>query len=457
MTEPQHPSGPSSSSVVERDPREVARESRASLVRVVRLVFGALLAVVTLSFMLRIDTGTLGGDPQQRLLEQWWVPLTASGVLGLFVIALDVLAPIKKLATVSGIVFGLLVGLIASFALSNIIDLLAQSYGWNTKEYWPEYLSAIKILLGISLCYLGVSTVLQTQDDFRLIIPYVEFARQIRGSRPMLLDSSVLIDGRIAELAGTGVLQTPLIVPRFIVLELQTLADSSDRLKRTKGRRGLDVITRLQRGANIDVTIDDGAQPGPDVGADQALLDMARSLPATILTTDSGLLRVASIQSVSALNLHDVAAALRPALIPGVAFELRIVRRGDQRRQGVGFLDDGTMVVVEDADDLIDQTLRVEVTSTMQTAAGRLAFARRLEGGAADQAEPSQPPSAPRPTSQRTMPPHEEAPHPDATPPHDDEPPGGSGADGGRGEVRPGPFPPRPPVRSPGPRNPRRG
>jgi len=442
-----------------RDPRDIARENRASLIRVVRLVFGALLAVVTLSFLLRIDTGVLGNNPGQKLLEQWWVPLTASGVLGLFVIALDVLAPVKKLATVSGIFFGLLVGLVASFALSNIIDLLAQSYGWNSKEFWPEYLSAVKILLGISLCYLGISTVIQTQDDFRLVIPYVEFARQIRGPRPMLLDSSALIDARIAELATTGIIQTPIIIPRFIVLELQTLADSSDKLKRAKGRRGLEIITRLQRSANIDVSIDDTQAPG--VGADQMLLELARLMPATVVTTDTGLLRVASIQGISALNLHDVAAALRPALIPGTSLVLRIARAGDQRRQGVGYLDDGTMVVVEEAADDLDQSLRVEVTSTMQTAAGRLVFARRLDqperrGSAIAQAAAAEPGGQPLLDAPDAEEP-EQGPNEFNDPNDHDDGPRDDFKPDGPPPSRPGPFPPKRPVRSPGPRNPRRG
>jgi uncharacterized protein YacL len=258
---------------------------------------------------------------------------------------------------------------------------------------------AIKVIIGICCVYLTISIVLQTQDDFRLVIPYVEFAKQLRGPKPLLLDTSALIDARIADLAQTGFVQVPLVVPAFVVLELQTLADSSDKLKRAKGRRGLEIVTRLQRTPGLDVTIDQTPMPGKAV--DQMLVELARQMPATIVTADAGLMRVANIQSVRVLNLNDVANALKPALIVGSSLVITIVKPGEQAGQGVGYLDDGTMIVVSDAGAYVGAELRVEVTSALQTSAGRLIFARPADvaGNEAPSQDLDEPAQAPEPAA----------------------------------------------------------
>jgi rRNA-processing protein FCF1 len=216
--------------------------------------------------------------------------------------------------------------------------------------------------------------VLQTQDDFRLVIPYVEFSKQIRGVRPVLVDTSALVDGRIADIAATNFVQSPLVIPRFVVQELQTLADSGDAMKRSKGRRGLDVITKLQRQGTVDVSIDDTYVSGKAV--DQMLVELARVTGAMVLTGDVGLARVASINSVMVLNLNDLANATRMSLVPGETITLRLMKPGEQRGQGVGYLPDGTMVVAEDGGGHIGETVQMTVTSSLQTSAGRLIFAR---------------------------------------------------------------------------------
>jgi uncharacterized protein YacL len=208
----------------------------------------------------------------------------------------------------------------------------------------------------------------------------VEFAKQIRGPRPLLLDSSALIDARIVDLATTGMVQTPMVAPRFVLLELQALADSSDKLNRTKGRRGLDAVAKLQRTPGVDITVDETPMPGKSV--DQMLVELARIMPAVVVTTDANLNRVAGIQNVPVLNLNDVANALKPSLIPGSEMTIAVIRAGEQAGQGIGYLDDGTMVVIEDGEGAVGGETRVEVTSAMQTSAGRLIFARNLEGDA---------------------------------------------------------------------------
>ncbi|MFG0273547.1 MAG: PIN/TRAM domain-containing protein, partial [Phycisphaerales bacterium] len=165
-----------------------------------------------------------------------------------------------------------------------------------------------------------------------------------------------------------------IIVPRFVLAELQLLADSSDRMKRARGRRGLDIVTRLQKAPRLDVSIDDFATAGK--GVDTALVEVAHALNAVIVTTDTGLARVAKIQSIPILNVNDLANSLKPNVIPGEALALQVMKQGEQAGQGVGYLDDGTMVVVEDGAKWIGQHVTISVTSSMQTSAGRLIFGR---------------------------------------------------------------------------------
>src|SRR5690606_8027648 len=182
-----------------------------------------------------------------------------------------------KIGMLVSIYLGLLAAILATLALGYLIDLLA--YLWGVTEAPGDSNALVnfaKVIIGIALAYLCITTVLQTQDDFRLVIPYVEFAKQIRGPRPLLLDYSALIDARIADLGQTGIIQSPVIIPSFVIAELQLLADSQDKLRRARGRRGLDVITRIQRLATLDVSIDETPVPGKAM--DQMLVELARQL-----------------------------------------------------------------------------------------------------------------------------------------------------------------------------------
>ncbi len=324
--------------------------------------------------LLRVLGVTPTSDPgEKELLRLWYLTLGLAVVLGFVSITIDLLTKRKKIATLTGIFAGVVIGMLLTGALSFVIELLLKTYQLDST--WG---SMLKILVGICFCYLGVTIVLQTQDDFRLVIPYVEFAKQMRGVRPLMLDSSALIDGRIVDVAATGLVQAPIVIPRFVVLELQALADSADKLKRARGRRGLDMVGKLQRNGKLDISIDPKAVPGK--GVDQMIVELARQLDAMVVTTDSGLSRVASIQGVPVLNLHDLAVAVKPSLVTGETLELRLVKRGEQPQQGVGYLDDGTMVVVEDGREAIDQEVEVTVVSTLQTSAGRMIFAKLARG-----------------------------------------------------------------------------
>lgn len=353
------------------------------LLRVVRLSFFVLMLTFSFLALLQVrETNSI----TQSLAITWWVPVLFAIALFVIALAIDIATPKKKLSTIAGVFFGVLGGMVATIALGFLVDLLLESWVANPDaiETLKPIVNSIKILLGIALCYLGISTVLQTQDDFRLVIPYVEFAKQLRGVRPLLLDTSCLIDARIVDIAQTNFLLVPLVIPRFVLDELQRLSDSAEPAKRVRGRRGLDSAQRLQRIARLDISIDESHMPLKSV--DQMLVELAKAMPALVVTSDIGLARNAQIQGVGVLNLNDLANALKPSLLPGSAVSVRLIRQGEQPAQGVGYLDDGTMVVAEDGAGRIGQAVTLTVTGALQTSGGRLIFARLADGESRDDA-----------------------------------------------------------------------
>jgi uncharacterized protein YacL len=360
-------------------PLEAIQRQRTVLIQILRVTFFVLTFTVTILAIIEISKTRDTGQVEVDLARNWLIPVAAAIGLWAFFILADVLTARRKIATVGGILFGLMVGFIVAYGVGLIIDLLAQTWDFADSD---KIVGTTKVLFGIALCYLSISTVLQTQDDFRLVIPYVEFAKQLRGPRPLLLDTSALIDARIVDLVGTGIIQYPVVIPHFVIAELQTLADSDNKLKRARGRRGLDVITRLQRMPTLDLSIDETVIPGKAV--DQQLLELARRMPATILTTDLALGRIASIQNIRILNLNDVSNALKPSVIPGEPLSIKLIKPGEQAGQAVGYLEDGTMVVAEDGGNAIGQRVTLSITSTLQTSAGRMIFGRLSDGRMSD-------------------------------------------------------------------------
>ncbi len=321
--------------------------------------------------------------------------LVAVGISMAFVVA-DVLTPHKKLSAMSGVFLGLIAGLLAAYALSFVVDLFAlilipEEF---SKREGPTYnlFQGSKVLMGLITCYLSISLVLQTKDDFRFVIPYVEFTKQLRGPRPLVLDTSVIIDGRILDLIKTGFITGALIVPKFVLTELQTLADSADKLKRARGRRGLEILHKLQHtpgspgspgspttpGAagsfGAAVSIDDSEVEG--TGVDQKLINLSLHLQARLMTNDFNLAKVATLRDVDTLNLNDLATALRPVALPGENLRVKVIKPGEGAQQGVGYLDDGTMIVVENGRTYVGNEVDLVVTSTLQTTAGRMIFGR---------------------------------------------------------------------------------
>ena len=369
-----------------RPPRERGRSpggrQNRVLILAISLLFMVLLMVVTLLTLASQATpGDFGSSTFVGLL-------VAAAALGLVVVLADAVTPNKRLTSVVAVYLGICFGLIGALAIGALIDQVSRA--WEL-ERGPAaiYLQLAKAVIGIILCYLSVSVVLSTKDDFRLVIPYVEFSRQARGVLPLVLDTSVLVDGRIDELGHTGFLDAPLLVPQFVIDELQTLADSSDRTKRSRGRRGLDTVRRLQANAHLDVSVEERVVEG--VSVDHKLLELCRLEGFRICTTDSNLNKVCEIKGVAALNLNDLAGTLRTGVTTGDRLAIAIVKPGENPRQGVGFMPDGTMVVVEEGAARVGETIMVLVSNTLQTSAGRLVFAKPLAEDADDAIEAETP------------------------------------------------------------------
>src|SRR5437588_344262 len=170
-------------------------------------------------------------------------------LLGLLILITDVLVRNKQITTISAVYFGLLLGLLLGTLFSMALEPLVSDWAGTHRELGP----AIRMLLTVVCCYISISTLLQTKDEFRFIIPYVEFSKQVKGGRPLVLDTSVIIDGRVADICDTGIIDTKLIVPRFVLQELQSIADSSDKIKRNRGRRGLDMLKRMQNNPKVEL------------------------------------------------------------------------------------------------------------------------------------------------------------------------------------------------------------
>ncbi len=314
--------------------------------------------------------------------HQWKILATVGVALliSLGLVLLDLYTPRKRLSEISGAFLGLIVGMLAAYGLTFPVDYFGVLFPSTVPEGLIE---GIKVFVGVICVFGAISLILQTKDDFRFVVPYVEFAKQHRGHRPLIMDTSAIIDGRIVDVARTQILSGYVSVPRFVLNELQTIADSSDRLKRARGRRGLDILADMQRLTEIDVNIDDVQIDGATV--DQMLVNYCQETHARLVTADFNLAKVATVRGVDVINLNDIADALRPVVLPGERLEVQLIKPGESAGQGVGYRDDGTMVVVDHGRDHIGQTVTIIVTSMLQTSAGRMVFGRMKS--AADDAE----------------------------------------------------------------------
>jgi uncharacterized protein YacL len=287
-------------------------------------------------------------------------------VFALIIVLADRVLKGFSLRAFSSATFGLLLGLLFANLLvaSDVLRYQSDTVQW-----------AARLVVYGTFGYLGMMLAMRSnRDEFSLIIPYVRFARETTQREPLVVDTNVIIDGRIAELCATGFLSRALIVPRFVLGELQTLADSRDPIKRERGRRGLDILNQLQKSRELDLTIHETTGDA-DLSIDARLVRTAKLLQARLLTNDQALCQVARLQQVPALNLADLARALRPSATAGDELELNLVKEGRESHQAVGYLPDGTMIVVNHARAYLGKVATVVVSSALQTGAGRLIFA----------------------------------------------------------------------------------
>ena len=285
---------------------------------------------------------------------------------GGLLIAVDEMLKGFSLRAFSATTFGLFLGWLVALLVDHS-GLFGDAEG-NTR-------TLIRLGLFLSFGYIGMVLAMRSnKEDFSLIIPYVRFSPQNKPDNLLLLDTSVIIDGRIADLIEAKLIEGLVIVPRFVLLELQQIADSLDEVKRARGRRGFEMLNRLQHNTKIEVRIHDGDFPD-EKGVDAKIVRLASNLNAKLFTNDYNLAKVAGLQSVSCVNLHEIGHLMKAALIPGEIVQLKVVREGRDKGQGIGYLPDGTMVIVNNGHDQVGQTVSAHVLSTVQTGAGVLVFA----------------------------------------------------------------------------------
>ena len=291
------------------------------------------------------------------------------GLVGAVIIVSEIAMRKVSLRGLSSAVFGLILGLIMSKLVSDAFIL------FNLE---PQALSLIRTILTMILCYLSMAIAMRGKDEFNIIIPYVRLSRQDQTESVVVVDTSAIIDGRIVDICKTRFIEGKMVVPRFVLKELQQIADSSDPIKRQRGRRGLEVLNTIQKEMGIPVTIHD--EDFPEIKeVDAKLVKLAKLLEAKIFTVDFNLNRVAAIQGIKVLNINELANALKPVVFPGEVMEIKLLKEGKEHNQAVGYLDDGTMVVAEEARRFIGQSVKVAVTSVLQTQAGRMIFTK-IEG-----------------------------------------------------------------------------
>ena len=385
------------------------------LLYVVRAFYLLVMLALTLTLTFRKDVLDRG---QLFVTLFVVVPMIFAAAL----VAVDMLWKSKRLQALSGLFFGILSGLAIAYILSQTVTLVNRAFfepagavrtgdsrsgqpvnvnvevtvssqptsaptfrvgQSNTDDSFAQsdsdpVMNLIIAFLSASAVFMCISFILQTKDDFRFVIPYVEFTKQTKGARPILLDTSVIIDGRIADIAETRILESQVVVPRFVLAELQAIADSDDKLKRNRGRRGLDILNRLQTNDKLGIQILDARIPIVDDAADvdAKLVALAKHLDGRVVTNDYNLNKIAQLRGVDVININDLANALKPIVLPGETMQVKIIKPGEEAGQGVGYLEDGTMVVAEGGREAIGKDVTITVTSVLQTSAGRMIFGR---------------------------------------------------------------------------------
>ena len=291
--------------------------------------------------------------------------------IGVLVVLVDLMLKGFSLRGLSAITFGLGMGLLVSYMISSSPLLEAGD---------AQMIFLVRLTLFLVCGYLGTVIALRGRDEFNLVIPYVRFVPHEVDVPLVVVDTNVLIDGRIARVCETGFLSAALVIPRFVLKELQTVADSSDPIKQARGRRGLEVLAELRRIKNLDIRIPE-SEVAKSEDVDAKLVFLANSMRAKLLTTDYNLAKMAEFQGVAWLNLNQLAKSLQPEFMLGEQVEVELVKPGKEEGQTVGFLPDGSMVVVAASRAHLGRRVTAEIVSVIPSAGGKMVFAR-LAGSA---------------------------------------------------------------------------
>lgn len=286
--------------------------------------------------------------------------------VGIVVVGIEVLSHRISFKGFLAAVCGALLGLIVGGMVAGMVDIFQLPGDLN-------YVA--KFFLALTFMYFGVVLAIKAKDEFYLMIPYVRLKKQELNEESMVIDTSSIIDGRILDIVKTGFIDANFIVPRFVLNELQTLADSTEHIKRQRGKRGIEILHSLKKEPHIQVIIEEKDFKDKK-GVDAKIVRLAKLTDAKVLTTDYNLNRIAQLEGVKVLNVNDLTNALKPIFMPGEKMDLKLVKEGKEPNQAVGYLEDGTMVVVENARWLIGKTAQVEVTSVLQSPSGRIVFTK---------------------------------------------------------------------------------
>ncbi len=307
-----------------------------------------------------------------------WQGFGAGLVFAIVVVIIERLLKKVSLKEIIATLFGLVAGLVAANLLVYLTSVIIE------EDKNGVILRMIAAGSSLTLGYLGMAVAYKKRNEFEFLVSSgSNHVMRTQSNETKILDTNVIIDGRIVDICETGFIEGTIIIPRFVLNELQYIADSADVLRRNRGRRGLDILHRMQKSPNINVKIVE--EDFPDIKeVDAKLIVLAKSMEGKVVTNDFNLNQVAELQSVVVLNINELANAVKPVILPGETMTVKVIKEGKEQAQGIAYLDDGTMVVVENGRNLIGQTLDVVVTSILNTAAGRMIFTKKKENGDSD-------------------------------------------------------------------------